>query len=284
MKSISFFKLFCFVIFLLLSIYSCSEDKDVVNAVDVKSFKIIPTEISITVSEIGLLHLEIYPLLATDRNVKWKSSDVSICSVDETGHILGKSIGEVLITATLEQSNLSTSCKIIVKPTIPVNNIFGKPRYLAIRYQEFVLDYTIYPKNASNKEVKLESSCLDAFSFGVDKKTISPNMSGVFDIIISSISSECSKKCEVIVVDRKYEIRSAFQVNKVDLRKGESIFLSTIYKKEDFEINIEHMDCIGDGIKIDNDKNIIYAIETGVIDLILNLNDGSVLKMKVNIL
>lgn len=61
------------------------------------------------------LIVNFYPTDATNKNIKWKTSDENIASVSDTGMITVYAEGTVTITATTEDGNKTASCIITVK-------------------------------------------------------------------------------------------------------------------------------------------------------------------------
>ncbi|WML35361.1 Ig-like domain-containing protein [Clostridium sp. OS1-26] len=79
---------------------------------------------TLQVGETGTLVAIITPDNATNKNVKWISSDPSIATVDENGKVTAVKEGITTVSAiTTDGSNLSASCLVTVKPkdTTPTN-------------------------------------------------------------------------------------------------------------------------------------------------------------------
>lgn len=64
------------------------------------------------------LTVSFYPTDATNKKIKWKTSDEKIASVSDTGIITAHSEGSVTITATTEDGNKTASCTITVKENL----------------------------------------------------------------------------------------------------------------------------------------------------------------------
>ncbi len=71
------------------------------------------------VGESEQLTATIIPQNATNKNVKWTSSDNTIASVDNTGMVTAIKEGNTAITVTTEDGNKTATCKISVKTASP---------------------------------------------------------------------------------------------------------------------------------------------------------------------
>ena len=109
-----------------------------------KSYKLLPT---------------IEPETALDKTITWASSDEKIATVDENGLVTAKKTGTVVITATSNYDTaISSTCHIIVtNPKVDFINITGLPNTIKVG-SSFKLSTTIYPSNATNKQVTWKSS------------------------------------------------------------------------------------------------------------------------------
>ncbi len=92
----------------------------------VKSKVIAVTEVKLNkntitklVGETEQLTASVLPQNATNKNVKWASSDNTIASVDNTGMVTAIKEGNTAITVTTEDGNKTATCKISVKATAP---------------------------------------------------------------------------------------------------------------------------------------------------------------------
>ncbi|MBR4885856.1 MAG: Ig-like domain-containing protein, partial [Muribaculaceae bacterium] len=124
-----------------------------------QSITLDKTEVSLKVTETAALVATVLPKLASNKSVKWSSSNEAIAVVDENGVVTAISIGEAVITATtVDGSNLSASCKVTVIPTLAVSIELDQTEARVEEKSEFQLTATILPEHTTNKEVAWSSS------------------------------------------------------------------------------------------------------------------------------
>lgn len=117
------------------------------------------TSVEMTEDEELSLTATIYPENATNKNVKWSSSDETIATVTN-GLVTAIKAGNATITVTAEDGGKTASCSITVKPKYyPVTGVTLDRTSLEMKEGEvFSLNATVEPQNATNKNVKWSSS------------------------------------------------------------------------------------------------------------------------------
>lgn len=88
----------------------------------VTGMKLDKDKLDLNVAQTGSLIATISPDNATDKNIKWTSSDSTIATVDSTGKVTALKVGTATITATTQDgTNLSASCIVTVKNPLILN-------------------------------------------------------------------------------------------------------------------------------------------------------------------
>ncbi len=86
-----------------------------VNTVKVTNITLDYSTMTLGIGQKRTLNTTVYPAAATDKSIKWSTSDSRIATVDKNGVVLAKKDGTVKITA--ESSNgKKKSCAVTVKP------------------------------------------------------------------------------------------------------------------------------------------------------------------------
>lgn len=145
--------------------------------VEVTSISLISKEVTMKEGDVYTLTATVYPENATDKTVKWISSDPEIVSVNN-GVVTGLNPGEAIVTASTS-NGISASCNFIITEQ-PVEIVYVERIELSEMEvsgeigTEIVLIATVYPENATNKNVVWRSS---------DETIVTVSLSGVLKII-----------------------------------------------------------------------------------------------------
>ena len=93
------------------------------NAVLVAELKLNLSNVELNVNDSVQLSVEVLPSNATDKNVVWISSNNDIVTVDESGIVTAKAIGNAIITVKSADGNAEASCSIIVVEGAGIDSI-----------------------------------------------------------------------------------------------------------------------------------------------------------------
>lgn len=144
----------------LLSFVACSgvEDSMEVSTVKVTSVKLSATELSLTVGEKKTLTATVSPSNATDKTVKWQSSNTAVANVSSSGEV--EAVGPGTATIMAKAGDLSATCTVTVKQnTIEVTAVTLSETKISMTVGEnHKLTATVSPDNATNKSVAWNSS------------------------------------------------------------------------------------------------------------------------------
>ena len=82
--------------------------------VKVTGVSILPASLSIAIDETSQLGVTVSPVNASNKEVKWSSSNESVATVDASGMVTALSAGEAVITVTTEDGDHTATCDVTV--------------------------------------------------------------------------------------------------------------------------------------------------------------------------
>ena len=163
------------------------------------------TKENIEIGKTTTLTASILPSNATNKNITWKSSDETIAKV-QNGIVTGIKEGKAIITAITEDGNYKATCEITVKKPIQIENVDVKVTGIALNKssekiqvgETFNLVATVYPANATNKQVKWMSSD-EAIATVSETGIIKTIKEGTCTITVTSLDGSFSASCVLTV-------------------------------------------------------------------------------------
>ncbi len=149
--------------------------------------------------ETSQLTATIVPTDASNKNIRWFSSNQAICTVSESGIVVATGPGNAIVTATSVDGGFVATCAITVLQ--PVTGITIDKRTLDIRVGSFQeLRATVSPDNASDKSVTWSSSDNNVASVS-ESGIVTAHKAGKTTITVAANSNNAIKDyCEVNVL------------------------------------------------------------------------------------
>lgn len=125
----------------------------------VEKIELDQDELAILPTDEIILVATITPDDATNKKIKWKSSDESVAVVDSEGKVSAKSIGSTTITATTEDGEFTASCRVVVsEDVVKVRELNLSKSSLTLGIDAYEkIDTEIIPTNATNKGIMWKS-------------------------------------------------------------------------------------------------------------------------------
>lgn len=165
----------------------------------VKSIKLNKTSISIAVGKTTTITATVSPKSATNKDVKWKSSDNDVVTV-KNGKITAKAPGYAVITCTTVDGGKTAECTVFVNQ--PVKSVkLNKTKAIMDIEDKITLKATIKPSNASNKALKWTSSNKKVVKV-TSKGVLKPVATGTATITVTSLDGGFKATCKITVVKR----------------------------------------------------------------------------------
>ncbi len=123
----------------------------------VSNVYIVPSSISMAINATSQLNAVVIPAIATNSKISWSSDNSSIATVDSTGLVTGKTLGNTIITVTTQDGHKTGICNVTV--CVPVTDINITPATLTVAVKTTSqLLASVSPSNASNQKVSWSSS------------------------------------------------------------------------------------------------------------------------------
>ena len=184
----------------VLSVFSCQQEPEEIR---VSSISLSKNTLELTVGDQASLDATISPDNATNKKISWSSSKESVATVTPDGIVEAVSAGTAFITATSEDSGVSAKCEITVKEkVISVTGIaLNKTSLSLTEGEEFTLEATVTPDNATNKEISWASdneAVVTVSSAGVVKAL----RAGTASITATTVDQGKTASCAVTVAEK----------------------------------------------------------------------------------
>ena len=126
-----------------------------VEAIEVKSITLNPTEMSVKVGTSSQITATVTPENATDKELIWETSNASVATVDSTGKVTGVKTGTAVVTAKTKDGKIKSICTVnITTDTIDVEKIILSPTSVTVKEGlTSQITATVMPENATNREL-----------------------------------------------------------------------------------------------------------------------------------
>lgn len=237
--------------------------------------EIVPSTVSLYPDETFQLNTDVHPVNANEV-FKWESSNRDIVAVDTYGEITAVKDGEAIITAkTVDGSNLSAQCKVIVKPVIQVTKIVPENDYVAITVgTSSTLNVSIDPSDATYKNLIWTSSDTNIATVTNDGII---NTVNIGKCTIKIEATDGSDVTAYILVDvlPVYIQSIEIQTDKSSLIQGEQCQLNTIIKPENASIKNIKWEISDTNVANISELGILTGIKPGKTKVYAYTTDGS---------
>ncbi|MCM1364608.1 MAG: Ig-like domain-containing protein [Faecalibacterium sp.] len=191
----------------------------------ITSIKLNQTTLYVGVGKNATLKATIGPSNATDKTIKWTTSDSSIATVSSNGTVKGVKLGTVTVTVTSSNGKVKATCKVqVVKPVTSVK--LNKTSAKINLGKTVTLTATVSPSNATVKAVKWTSSNTKVAT--VDSKgKVTSKAPGTATITVTTTDGSFKATCKVTVHQPLNSI--AFAKSSVTAEVGKKTKLTVNY-------------------------------------------------------
>jgi len=169
------------------------------NAVAATGVTLDHTTLALVIGATGTLVATVAPTTATNKTVKWTSSDTAVATVDAKGVVAAVKAGNATITVTTDDGKFTATCPVQVKAkTVPVKSVTLKSATSLVVGSSETLTATIAPANATTTTVTWGTSdaAIATVSTGGQVTGVAV---GVATITVTTTDGGFAKTCTVTV-------------------------------------------------------------------------------------
>ncbi len=187
------------------------------------------SSLKLTVWESYTLSVTVLPSNATDKSVRWESSNASVATVSG-GKIVAISEGEAVITATTVNGK-EAACSVTVKKApetvVSVTGVtLDKTSVVLDKGSSTTLTATVLPANATDKEVVWSTS--DSKVATVSNGKVTATGPGDATITVTTSDGGRTATCRITVLDSDVKVTSvSLDKANLNLSKGDTAKLTT---------------------------------------------------------
>lgn len=191
------------------------------DKIAVEKIELDQNELAMLPTDEIILVATITPDDATDKGIKWKSSDESVAVVDNIGKVSAKSIGFTTITATTTDGEFTASCRIVVsEDVIKVKELNLSKSSLTLGIDTYEkIDSEIIPANATNKGIMWKSED-ESIATVSSNGLITGKKEGTVNVVATTKDGNFEKTVRVIV--KKIELENIELPEKETVELGKS--------------------------------------------------------------
>ena len=202
-----------------MAILSCQKESETVS---VTNITLSSESISLVEGDSETLTATVSPSNATNKKVIWTSTDGSIASVDN-GRVTALKPGNTTIKAKSDDGGKTATCQVTVKAKVyNVESVsLDKTNITLTEGDSETLTATVYPDNATNKNVSWKSSNTSVAT--VNNGVVTALKAGTATITVTTEDGGKTATCQVTVNARIYNVESvSLDKTSITLTEGDS--------------------------------------------------------------
>lgn len=227
---------------------------NVTVGVGVEKIELDKSELSLKKGESASLKATIFPENASDKSLKWGSSDVSVATVDAYGNVKAEGNGEATVFVSSSDGGFTAYCN--VKVGTPVTGISLDPREFTLETigSSFTVKPVISPEDASDLGVVWESADTKVVSVASDG-TVTAIGPGTTTVKATTNDGSFTSNCVVSVKSPAQHI--SLDKTSLKLLEGESGKLTaTVYPLNSTQKTLTWVSDHPDVASVDNEGNV----------------------------
>ena len=233
------------------------------------------SEVEMILGETFLLTATVLPEDATNKSLKWKSSNETIAKVNENGFVIAIAVGEVIITATtIDGTNLSASCKVTVVPSFAQSISLDKIDILLRESETATLVATVLPETTSNKSVEWKSSNEAVATVDANGVVTAIAVGEAIITVTTTDGTNLSATCKVTVVPTLV-VSVEVTPNSVEAEENSEVQLSVNILPENATYKSVEWSSSNDAIASVNANGLVKIRKEGNVVITATTTDGT---------
>ncbi len=267
---------------------SCTVQVTIPNVM-VTGITLNKTAASVVKGKTVALTATVTPDTATNKTVKWTTSNENVATVSTGGVVTAKAAGTATITATAaDGSGVTAICKITVtNPVVKVTKVtLNKTTASVVKGKTLTLTATVTPTTATNKKVTWKSSNTKIATVDSNGK-ITAKAAGTATITCTAADgSGKSATCKITVTNPVVKV-TKLSMNKtsVDLLKGKTVQLKVTVTPSNATNKAVTWTSSNTKVATVTSNGLVKAVGTGTVTITAKAKDGSGKKVtcKINV-
>ncbi|MES5132386.1 Ig-like domain-containing protein [Hoylesella timonensis] len=251
---------------MLIGFTSCRGNDNV----PVTGIRLDKSELTLLKGESSMLTATVSPEDATDPTVKWKSSDLSIATVDDYGNVKAVAAGKTTVTVSSADGRFTATCTVNVN--VNVSSLILSDTSITLKKGDSKkLSVAISPDDATNKSVTWSSGDTNIAIVDNMGKITAVN-GGSTVITITSIYGKIAATCSVNVTVAVQSV--SLDKSELTLIKGQTATLNaTIVPSDATTKDVSWASSNISAVTVDNGS--IKAVGVGTATISVTTSDGS---------
>ena len=260
-----------------------------VPTVKVTGITLNKTTASVVKGKTVALTATVTPDTATDKTIKWTTSNKNVATVSPDGVVTAVAAGTAIITATAaDGSGVKATCKITVtNPVIKVTKVtLNKTTASVVKGKTLTLTATVTPTNATNKNVTWKSSNTKIATVDGNGKVTAVAAGTATITCTAKADKSKSATCKITVTNPAVKV-TKLSMNKtsVDLLKGKTVQLKVTVTPSNATNKAVTWTSSNKKIATVTSNGLVKAVGTGTVTITAKAKDGSGKKVtcKINV-
>ena len=235
-----------------------------VKSILANSISLDKTELNMQIDEVVTLVATVLPQTASNKSLRWVSSDETVAIVDQNGLVTAIGFGEAIISAmTTDGSNLFSTCRVNVKPIVAESLTLDKSDLTMRANETAELIASVLPVSAINKNVIWASS--DETVATVDQNGLVTAIGiGVSTITATVEGTDIYDTCVVNVI-----------TTPGDANNDGLVTVSDIVATASYILGYEVPGFVPKSVDLNNDNRVNVTDITLLVNIVLNSSSQS---------